>query len=89
MNPFSANVGVRHFFARQFFQMNHEDTKAQNNTAFLATDCTDFHRFSFLLSGSSVKIRDHPWQKQGIFSHRLHRFSQIFISAFRFFRENP
>jgi len=27
------------------------------NTAFSATDCTDFHRFSSILSGSSVTIR--------------------------------
>jgi len=34
------------------------------NTAFSAKDCTDFHRFSSMLADCSVKIRDHPWQKQ-------------------------
>jgi len=50
-------VGQARKPARRAYLISH-------NTAFSATDYTDFHRFSSILADFSVKICDHPWQKQ-------------------------
>jgi len=66
-------MGVRHFFARQLSQMNHEDTKAQRTTS---------------LNVSTLELEsgeNHVGRINGIFSHRLHGFPQISHLTFLIF----